>query len=100
MAAAFHVVNGEFVSVPEPVREEVEFSVALHLEAYTDETEQELFIRACQTLRAAGIRVKAGWSPNPSTHREAAEALASVLYPEDECEDHGTTGRCRYCLEG
>lgn len=80
-AAAFHVINGRFVTIPEPVRDEVEFDVAMHLEAWTDETSEELFERACATLRAAGIRVKAAYAPNAGADPESASALSNILYP-------------------
>ncbi len=62
--------------------DEVSIDAAFHLEAWTDETREELFRRAVDALRAAGIRVKAGYAPTIGTDEAAARALSNVLYPE------------------
>lgn len=61
-------------------REEVEVDAAFHLEAYSDETREELFARACAALRSAGIRVKAGYAPTLDTDPEAAKLITKALY--------------------
>lgn len=40
--------------------DEVNVYAAFHLEAWTNESEADVFARACAALKAAGIRVKAG----------------------------------------
>ncbi len=60
--------------------DEVEISAAFHLEAYTDETSAEVFQRACQVLRDAGIRVKAGYAPSFDSDPEAVRSIDRILY--------------------
>lgn len=59
-----------------PEMDEVNVYAAFHLEAWTDETSTEVFHRACQALRDAGIRVKFA-----SAGEDAARAVGNVLYP-------------------
>jgi hypothetical protein len=56
--------------------EEVDVYAVFHLEAWTTESHYELFHRACQVLRDAGIRVKGA-----SAGDDAVGAVGDVLYP-------------------
>jgi hypothetical protein len=66
------------MSTPSDSYDEVSILAAFHLEAWTDETSDELFRRACTVLRSSGIRVKIGWMPP----EPESDIIWSMLYDE------------------